>query len=133
MHPNETTLNDYVDRSLGSAERSSVEQHLAACAECRQLVEDLTHLLRATHALEPREAPVRAWPRLERAIRMETQHGAPTAGARGAGTARLPAPSPVDGKGSRSAWLAGLAAAAAPVLATMAGLRFIPTRHLDAP
>jgi anti-sigma factor RsiW len=39
MHPNETTLNDYVDGSLGAAERSGVDQHLAGCAECRQLVE----------------------------------------------------------------------------------------------
>ena len=32
MHPNDTTLNDYVDGSLGAAERHDVEQHLAGCA-----------------------------------------------------------------------------------------------------
>ena len=34
MHPNETILNDYVDGSLGTVERSGVDQHLAACASC---------------------------------------------------------------------------------------------------
>ena len=74
MHPNEATLNEYADGSLGAAERAGVEQHLAACASCRQLVDDLRDILCATGDLEPLDAPVRAWPRLERAIRMEREH-----------------------------------------------------------
>ena len=58
MHPNETTLNDYVDGSLGAAERSDVDQHLAGCAACRQLVEDLRDILRAAGEPELREPPV---------------------------------------------------------------------------
>jgi Putative zinc-finger len=136
MHPNDTALNEYVDESLGPAERAKVEQHLATCTACRQTVEDLRAILKTTGELELREPPVRAWFRLERAIKMEQQHAASTEGARGfpldgtrgkqasAGTARL--------KGPRSAWLAGLAAAAALVLATMVGLRYVPARTTGA-
>jgi anti-sigma factor RsiW len=128
MHPNDTALNDYVDGSLGPPERSEVDQHLAACATCRQTVDDLREILRATGELDLHEPPVRSWSRLERAIKMEREHagpGAPTTGTRGL---------PLDeGKGSRSAWLAGLAAAAALVLATLVGVRYMPARHVDAP
>jgi anti-sigma factor ChrR (cupin superfamily) len=124
MHPNETTLNDYIDGSLGSAERLGVDQHLAACAECRQLVEDLRDLLRATGELELREPPVRAWSRLERAIRMEPQHAD-----------RALRPSDVVNGPSRGGnirtYATWLAAAAALVLATMVGIRYLPERHRD--
>ncbi len=63
MHPNETTLNDYVDRALDPIERSGVDQHLATCASCRQIVEDLRDILRSAGELELREPPARAWSR----------------------------------------------------------------------
>jgi hypothetical protein len=134
MHPNETTLNDYADGSLGPAERSDVEQHLAACAECRRLVEDLRDLLRATGELELREPPVRAWPRLERALRMEQQHadqGLPLDRAQGRQPGNV-VNGPVKA-GHYRTYVTWLAAAAALVLATMVGLRYAPTRHVDAP
>ena len=126
MHPNETTLNEYADGSLGPLERPAVEQHLTTCAACRQIVEDLRNILRTAGDLELREPPVHAWSRLERAIRMEPGFGN---GARGfepsvrgtAGAARL--------KGLRYAWLA---AAAALVLATAVGMRYVPTGHTNA-
>ena len=74
MHPDETTLNEYADGSLSAAERAGVEQHLTACASCRQVVDDLREILRATRDLEPLDPPVRAWSRLERAIRLEREH-----------------------------------------------------------
>jgi anti-sigma factor RsiW len=126
MHPNDTTLNDYVDGSLGPAERHGVDQHLAACAACRQIVEDLREILRTSGELELREPPVRAWSRLERAIRMEQQHATP--GARGV------QPGGSGGRtGSRATWIAGLAAAAALVLAAAVGLRYAPARTGGAP
>ena len=87
MHPTDTALNDFIDGSLGLAERSEIDQHLAACATCRQTVDDLREILRTVGELEPREAPIRAWSRLERAIRMEREHAtsvAPAHGTRGA-------------------------------------------------
>src|SRR5258708_6479023 len=137
MHPNETTLNDYVDGSLGPAQRSDVDRHLAACAACRQLVEDLGDIVRATGELELREPPVRAWSRLERAIRMEGEHTAaaarrlPLDGARASASGGTVNGSAKGGRyGIYATWLA---AAAALVLATMVGMRYMPTRHTDAP
>ena len=126
MHPNETTLNDYVDGSLGAAERSGVDQHLAACAECRRLVEDLRDLLRVAGELELREPPVRAWPRLERAIRMEEQRADRGLGPHDVASGAAKA-------GHYRSYATWLAAAAALIFATMVGLRYAPARHVDAP
>ena len=127
MHPNEATLNEYADGSLGTAERAGIEQHLAACASCRQLVDDLRDILRATSDLEPLDAPVRAWPRLERAIRMEREH-----------TTRLtdqpqssPAVAAPAEAGSVRTYATWLAAAAALGLAAVIGMRHTPARPAD--
>ena len=128
MHPNEATLNEYADGSLGAAERAGVEQHLAACASCRQVVDDLRDILRVSHELEPQDPPVRAWARLERAIKLEQEHA--TAGTRGL------QPSVDTGarlNDSRSTWMISLAAAAALVLAVVVGMRYTPARPADAP
>ena len=156
MHPNETAINDFVDGTSDALERTSVEQHLATCVACRQLVDDLREIKRATGALESREPPPRVWGRIERAITLERDadvarrlraDGA-SASLAGAGTTQEPAeagrlqPSASDNvkKGpypfsSESSWrkrgttLSWLAAAAAIVLATLVGLRFMPGRH----
>ena len=111
MHPNDTTLNDYVDGSLAAAERAGVEQHLTACVACRQIVDDLRAILDAAGDLELREPPVRAWSRLERAITLEREHTMP-------GMWRSTARS----------YATGLVAAAALVLATVVGLRYVPAQ-----
>jgi anti-sigma factor RsiW len=117
MHPNETAINDYVDGTSDPFERNSVEQHLAACAACRQLVEDLREIARAAGALELREPPVRVWGRIERAIKLDQASPAWTA------------PGPAGpGRYLRTGKRAWLAAAAAIVLATVVGLRFLPGR-----
>jgi anti-sigma factor RsiW len=106
MHPNESVLNDYVDGALGVRERTEVEAHLASCAVCRSVVDDLRDITRTAASLEQRDAPARAWTRIERAIELEKQHG-----------------------GSRyTRYGAWLAAAAAIVIATVVGLRYIPSR-----
>jgi hypothetical protein len=129
MHPNETTLNEYADGSLGAAERAGVEQHLAACASCRQLVDDLRDILRATGELEPLDAPVRAWPRLERAIRMEREHATRVTAGPHSGDA---VSDPADA-GSYRTYATWLAAAAALVLAAVVGMRYTPVRRAEAP
>jgi anti-sigma factor RsiW len=73
MHPNETAIHDYVDDALEPRARADVERHLEGCAECRRLVDDLREIRSAVGRLKTdlREPPVRAWGRLERAIRLE--------------------------------------------------------------
>jgi len=56
MHPNENALHDYVDGAGSPAERSTIDQHLATCASCRQLVDDLREIARAVTSLEVNSA-----------------------------------------------------------------------------
>jgi hypothetical protein len=134
MHPDDTTLNEFADGSLGSLERATVEQHLTTCAACRQIVEDLRDILHATGEFELREPPVRAWSRLERAIKLEQEHGLP-----GAERARVADPmwrTPLRRASARPKamryTLTGLAAVAALVIATAVGMRYGIGRHTDA-
>jgi anti-sigma factor RsiW len=125
MHPNDTVLNDYVDGALGPAERRDVDQHLTGCATCRRTVEDLRDILGATRELELREPPVRAWSRLERAIKLEQEHAASSV--RG-GAASGTAPSRAGQYRTYTTWRA---AAAALVLAAAIGLRYAPSRRAE--
>ena len=129
MHPNETAIHDYVDEALDARERANFEGHLGGCAECRRLVDDLREIRRAVGQLttDLREPPVRAWARLERAIKLEHDHGArrlqPSGTAAEGDAWRRPARSTVFRTAS---WLA---AAAILVLATAIGLQFRSARR----
>jgi anti-sigma factor ChrR (cupin superfamily) len=122
MHPNDTTLNDYVDGSLGPGERSEVDRHAAECAACRQTIEDLRGILGAAKELDLREPPARAWSRIERAIAMAEKEKGP-----------YPFSETAIRKRGTAPFLSWLAAAAALVLATAVGIRYVPARHVDAP
>jgi hypothetical protein len=118
MHPNELTLNDYVDNALGPIERDAVERHVGECAACRAVVDDLREIARATRALGAIEPPPAVWQRLEQDLR------------------KLPAGAALP---QRPAWmpqsrqLGWLAAAAALVLAVLVGLRMGPLAPGTAP
>jgi anti-sigma factor RsiW len=124
MHPTETAIHDYVDELLEPRERADLERHLEGCAECRRLVDDLRDIRRAVARLKTdlREPPVRAWARLERAIRLEH----PSRSTQGRGGSRT---APALSRHSLS-WLA---AAAVLVLATVVGLQFRPGRRAAGP
>src|SRR5438477_2826561 len=118
MHPNEDALNAYVDGTSTAAEAADLERPITSCASCRQTVDDLREILRAASALDDREPPARAWSRIERAIALDgDRRPAPRAGA--ASGARM----------SRAAIVTWLAAAAAIVVATMVGLRYVPAER----
>jgi len=118
MHPTDDLLNAYADGSLDATERDGVERHLASCTACRQVVDDVREILRATKTLEHRDPPVRAWSRIERAIKFDRE------GARGSQPSRAGAGPAHAGRSVRLApWLA---AAAALVLATAVGIRYMP-------
>jgi anti-sigma factor RsiW len=127
MHLTETLLNDYVEETLGPAERREAEQHLAECGECRATVDDLRAIRATAASLDYRDPPARAWSRLERAIRFE-------------GESRLPHSSPhavdagVQGASrvvrAASLWLA---TAAAILIAVFVGLKYRPAAPQTAP
>ena len=118
MHPNETAINDYVDEALDARDRTDVGAHLEQCAACRELVDDLREIRRATADLELREPPVRAWRRIERAIKLDGEARSTEGPQRGLALRSQ--------RALRSTWAVWLAAAAALMLATAVGLRFSP-------
>ena len=121
MHPTDTAINDYVDGTSDPFERNAVETHLATCEVCRQVVDDLQEIKRVTGTLELREPPVRAWGRIERAIKLEQGNDTARSGSYaffGKPGWRKPGTIPY--------WLA---AAAVLLLATVVGLRYVPGRN----
>jgi hypothetical protein len=61
-------LSDHLDGGLDGAERTALEEHLAGCAECAAVLEDLRRVV-ATAAALPSTPPARdLWPGIERAI-----------------------------------------------------------------
>jgi len=121
MHPTDTAINDYVDGTSDPFERNAVETHLATCEVCRQMVGDLQEIKRVTGTLELREPPVRAWGRIERAIKLEQGNDTARSGSYaffGKPGWRKPGTIPY--------WLA---AAAVLLLATVVGLRYVPGRN----
>ena len=50
-HPNEETLNDYVDELLSEAERLEVRRHLDGCPDCTCTVEELNRIVSAAGKL----------------------------------------------------------------------------------
>lgn len=109
MHPNDLTLNDYADDVLGAADRADVDRHLASCAACRALVDDLRAVANAAAALAPVEPPAGVWPRLADAIRRESG---------------VPLRAPGAGRSLRT--IGWLAAAALLAVATLVALRLGP-------
>jgi len=98
IHPDGVTLGDYVDDALPASQRTVVDAHLATCAECRDVVAGLRAVIAAVSTLKPADPPRGVWARIERGIRSDN----------------------IGSRASRWTWLA---AAAALVLATLAGLK----------
>jgi anti-sigma factor RsiW len=55
-------LSDYIDAALPGGERSEVERHLAGCASCRDVLEELRAVTQAARSLGPLEPPRDLWP-----------------------------------------------------------------------
>jgi hypothetical protein len=68
MHPTDLEITDYVDDSLGTADRAAVDQHLEGCLACRALVADFLDLRRTAAALGVMEPPSRTWSRIAAGI-----------------------------------------------------------------
>ncbi|HTE66951.1 MAG TPA: zf-HC2 domain-containing protein [Candidatus Binatia bacterium] len=68
----ESLIGDLVDGTLDGAPRHQLEAHLAACAACARLVEELLVVRRAARALPAIDLPSTAWARLSAAIEVES-------------------------------------------------------------
>ena len=60
-HPNEETLNDYVERELSPAEQVRVATHVEACGECALVVAEIQQVVRDAAALGPIAPPPHVW------------------------------------------------------------------------
>ena len=118
MHPREDDIHAYIENALDASARADVERHLQDCADCKQLVADLSEIRQVASSLDLREPPARVWLRIERAIELERR--AERGGVSGASRTTM-------SRASRYAWMA---AAAVLVLATAAGLRYGLTSRL---
>ena len=60
----ESLIGDLVDGTLDGAPRHELEAHLATCAACTRLAEELLVVRRAARGLPPMELPPTAWARV---------------------------------------------------------------------
>ena len=67
----ETLIGDLVDGTLDGAPRHELEHHLATCAACTRLAEELLVVRRAARTLPAIELPPTAWIRVSSAIEAE--------------------------------------------------------------
>jgi len=61
-------LSAYLDGELEAADRVRIEAHLAGCADCRQVLEDLRLMVRRAGALDDRPPEQDLWPAIEARI-----------------------------------------------------------------
>jgi anti-sigma factor RsiW len=61
-------LSDYVDDELTPAERREVDAHLAACTECRLVLDQLRQVVVRAKALDARPPQADLWPGVQRRI-----------------------------------------------------------------
>src|SRR6266516_4772009 len=54
-------LSEYLDDELGAAERTALDAHLASCAECRAILDELRHVVARAAALDDRPPVADLW------------------------------------------------------------------------
>jgi putative zinc finger protein len=73
-HPNEETLNDYVERELSPAEQVRVATHVEACGECALVVAEIQQVVRDAAALGPIPPPPHVWALIQTRLAQSTVH-----------------------------------------------------------
>jgi hypothetical protein len=111
---------EFVDGSLDAAGRRALERHVEGCVNCRALVADLKSIQAAAFTLQRHDPPVKTWEAIRARIAAEPLHSA-----RGRVLAWPRTP---------TAWGLWVAAAAALIVATTAGIYPLldNRRHQDA-
>lgn len=104
----QNAIAEFIDGSLDAAGRRALEQHVEGCPACRALVADLKSIQAASFTLDRHELPARAWDAIRARVAVES----------------LP-----DSRGrvlawprTRTAWGVWMAAAAALLIVTSAGI-----------
>jgi anti-sigma factor RsiW len=117
----ESLLPLYLEGEAGDAERRAVERHAAGCPRCAALLEDVNAIVREAGEL-PALTPSRdLWPDIEARIQPSV---VPLSAARAEKEARVQRASPL--------WTTGrLAAAAAALVVSTAGITYVATTHAD--
>lgn len=117
----ESLLPAYLEGELDAAERRAVERHAAICSQCAALLRDVTTIVRDAREL-PTLAPSRdLWPDIEARIQPDV---VPLSAAREEKEARTRRLSP--------RWTtARLAAAAAALVVSTAGITYVATTYAD--
>jgi anti-sigma factor RsiW len=110
-----TWIQEKVDGTIGAIRRAELDQHLAECAGCRALLEDLQRIHDAAAALPALAPPDRAWLQIAGRLRQE-------------GRIREDAPVTRLSRPSRSGYVAWLAIAAALVIAAGSAVLLLVTR-----
>src|SRR5438552_19022248 len=70
-------LSDYLDGELPGDEREAVESHLAGCAPCRIVLEDMRRVIARARSIQPRPQHQDIWAGI--AERNEARHESDTA------------------------------------------------------
>jgi hypothetical protein len=133
-HPNEETLNDYVERELSPAEQVRVATHVEACGECALVVAEIQQVVRDAAALGPIPPPPHVWALIQAQLQSpESKVEGPESKVEGPESkvqspwSRVQSPQSGVGRGwSRFAWAA--ATAALVVMAFLTG-RFLNVRE----
>jgi len=71
-HPNEETLNNYVERELSPAEQVRVATHVEACGECALVVAEIQQVVRDAAALGPIAPPPHVWTLIQAGLAQST-------------------------------------------------------------
>jgi hypothetical protein len=131
-HPNEETLNDYVERELSPAEQVRVATHVEACGECALVVAEIQQVVRDAAALGPITPPPHVWTLLQARLAQSTVDHPQSIVDSPESTVHSPwspvqsRESGVSGRWTRFAWAA--ATAALVVMAFLTG-RFLNVRE----
>ena len=107
-HAYQDAIAELVDGALDPAQQRDLERHVAGCADCRALIADLKSIQAAAFTLERHEPPARAWQTIRDRVAAE-----PLSDSRGRVLAW---------PRTRTAWGVWMAAAAALLIVTTAGI-----------
>jgi anti-sigma factor RsiW len=77
--PHASRIDDFIDGTLPPVEARAFEAHLAACSDCRGVIDDLRSITRTARVLERHAVPPAVWDRITQSLAAERPGAAPAA------------------------------------------------------